>query len=146
MVYFSFMKILMCVGMLSFIWQLHHTDFLILSCFCGRESWIGLEDIHHILPCTGHDPYYMVSMNSQVLNHFSRVWLCATLWTIAHQAPPSVGFSRQEYCSGLPRPAPGDLPDPGIEPSELLLHWQVGFLPLVPPGKWSQWTARVTGK
>ena len=139
MVYFSFMKILMCVGMLSFIWQLHHTDFVILSCFCGRESWIGLDETSttssHAL---GPDPYYMVSMNSQVLSHFSRVRLCATLWTIAGQAPLSVGFSRQEYFSGLPHPAPGDLPNPGIEPTELLLHWQAGFSRLVPPGKWSQ--------
>ena len=46
----------------------------------------------------------------------SHVRLIATLWTIAHQAPPSMGFSRQEYWSGLPFPAPGDLPNPGIEP------------------------------
>ena len=39
-----------------------------------------------------------------------------TLWTVAHQAPLSMGFSRQEYWSGLPFPSPGDLPDPGIEP------------------------------
>ena len=43
---------------------------------------------------------------------------CLTLcdpWTVAHQAPLCVGFSRQEYWSGLPRPPPGDLPDPGME-------------------------------
>ena len=40
----------------------------------------------------------------------------ATLWTVAFQAPLSMGFSRQEYWSGLPFPSPGDLPDPGIEP------------------------------
>ena len=40
----------------------------------------------------------------------------ATPWTVAHQAPLSVGFSRQEHWSGLPFPSPGDLPDPGIEP------------------------------
>ena len=45
----------------------------------------------------------------------SRVRLFATLWTVAHQASPSMGFSRQEYWSGLPFPSPGDLPDPGIE-------------------------------
>ena len=39
-----------------------------------------------------------------------------TPWTVAHQAPPSMGFSRQDYWSGLPFPSPGDLPDPGIEP------------------------------
>ena len=38
-----------------------------------------------------------------------------TPWTVAHQAPLSMGFSRQEYWSGLPRPSPGDLPDPGME-------------------------------
>ena len=46
----------------------------------------------------------------------SHVQLFATPWTVAYQAPPSMGFSRQEYWSGLPFPSPGDLPDPGIEP------------------------------
>ena len=45
----------------------------------------------------------------------SRVRLFATPWTVAHQTSPSMGFSRQEYWSGLPFPSPGDLPDPGIE-------------------------------
>ena len=44
------------------------------------------------------------------------VQLFAILWTVAYQAPPSMGFSRQEYWSGLPFPSPGDLSDPGIEP------------------------------
>ena len=47
----------------------------------------------------------------------SPVWLFVTLWTVARQAPLSTGFSRQEYWSGLPSPPPGDLMDPGIEPS-----------------------------
>ena len=42
--------------------------------------------------------------------------LFATPWIVAYQALPSMGFSRQEYRSGLPFPSPGDLPDPGIEP------------------------------
>ena len=46
----------------------------------------------------------------------SRVQLFATPWTVAYQAPLSMGFSRQEYWSGLPFPSPGDLPNPGIEP------------------------------
>ena len=46
----------------------------------------------------------------------SPVRLFATPWTVACQAPPSMGFPRQEYGSGLPFPFPGDLPDPGIEP------------------------------
>ena len=48
----------------------------------------------------------------QLLSH---IRLFATLWTVAHQAPLSMGFSRQEYWSGLPFPTPGDLPHPGIE-------------------------------
>ena len=55
-----------------------------------------------------------------VLSHFSRVQLFATLWTIAHQAPLSMGFSRQEYWTGLPCPPPGDHPDPEIEPLSLM--------------------------
>ena len=51
-----------------------------------------------------------------MLSHFSHVRLFVTLWTAAHQAPLSMGFSRQEYWRGLPCPPPGDLPDPGIEP------------------------------
>ena len=55
-----------------------------------------------------------------VLSHFSRVWLFGTLWTAAHHTPQSMGFSREEYCSGLPCPSPGDLPNPGIEPASLV--------------------------
>ena len=44
------------------------------------------------------------------------ITLVVTPWTVAHQAPLSMGFSRQEYWSGLPCPPPGDFPDPGIEP------------------------------
>ena len=47
------------------------------------------------------------------------VQLFATLWTVAHQVPQSMGFSRQEHWNGLPCPLPGDLPDPGIEPMSL---------------------------
>ena len=54
-----------------------------------------------------------------VLSHFSRVQLFVTPWTIAHQAPLSMGFSRQEYWHGLPFPTPGDLPDPETEPRSL---------------------------
>ena len=46
----------------------------------------------------------------------SRVRLFATLWTVAYEARTSMGFSRQEYWSGLPFPSPGDLPNPRIEP------------------------------
>ena len=63
----------------------------------------------------------------------SRVQLFATPWTIAHQASPSMGFSRQEYWSGLPVPSPGDLPNPGIEPRSPAL--QADALTFEPPGK-----------
>ena len=54
-------------------------------------------------------------------------------WTVAHQAFPSMGFSRQEYWSGLPFPSPGDLLDPGIEPRSPIL--QADTLTSEPPGK-----------
>ena len=54
-----------------------------------------------------------------VLNCFSRVQLFATLWTVALQSPPSMGFSRPEYWSGLPFPSPGSLPNPEIKPVSL---------------------------
>ena len=67
---------------------------------------------------------------------FSHVPFFETPWTTAYQAPVSMGFSRQEYQSGLPCPPPGDLPHPGLNRLLLgLLHWQSGSLPKVPPGK-----------
>ena len=63
----------------------------------------------------------------------SCVQLSAIPWTVAHQAPPSMAFSRQEYWSGLPFPSPEDLPDPGIEPRSPTL--QADTLPSEPPGK-----------
>ena len=63
----------------------------------------------------------------------SRVQLFVTPWTVAYQAPPSMGFSRQECSSGLPFPSPGDLPDPGIEPGSPAL--QADALPTEPSGK-----------
>ena len=50
------------------------------------------------------------------MKSLSRVRLFATPWAVAYQAPPSMGFSRQEYWNGLPFPSPGNLPNPGIEP------------------------------
>ena len=50
--------------------------------------------------------FLKLSLLLLLLSHFSRVWLCATLWTAAHQAPPSLGFSRHEHWSGLPFPSP----------------------------------------
>ena len=55
-----------------------------------------------------------------VLSHFSHVQLLETPWTVALQAPVSMGFSRQEYWSVLPCPPPGNLPHPGIEPASFM--------------------------
>ena len=65
-----------------------------------------------------------------VLKSPSRVWLFATPWTITYQAPLSMGFSRQDYWSGLPFRSPGDLPDPVIEPGSPTL--QADTLPSEP--------------
>ena len=54
----------------------------------------------------------VISIHACLLSHFSHVQLFATLWTVAHQASLSMGFSRQEYWSGLPFPSPGNLPNP----------------------------------
>ena len=59
----------------------------------------------------------------------SHIQLFDTLWTVAYHAPPSMEFSRQEYRSGLPFPSPGDLPDPGFEPSSPAL--QADALPFI---------------
>ena len=70
---------------------------------------------------------YVKSMCSCMLSCFSHVQLFVILWTVDCQAPLSMGFSRQEYWSGLPCPPPEDLLNPGIK--------QAGSLPLTPPGK-----------
>ena len=59
---------------------------------------------------------------SEKCTSLSCVWLFATPWTVAHQAPLSMEFSRQEYWSGLPFPSPGYLPNPGIEPGSPALQ------------------------
>ena len=61
-----------------------------------------------------------------MLSCFNRVRLLVTLWTVAQQAPLSMGFSRQEYWSGLPHPTPGDLPDLGMESTSLMSHALAG--------------------
>ena len=68
-----------------------------------------------------------------VLSRFNHVELYATLWTVACQAPLSMGFSREEYRNGLSCPAPGDLPDPEAKPGSPAL--QADSLPSEPPGK-----------
>ena len=61
-------------------------------------------------------------IESEVMKSLSHVQLFAIPWTVVYQASLSMGFSRQEYWSGLPFPSPGDLPDPGIEPGSPALQ------------------------
>ena len=79
---------------------------------------------------------YLLSLNCfheiRKVKSVSRVRLFVTPWTVAYQAPPSMGFSRQEYWSGLPFPSPGDLPNPGIKPKPPTL--QADALTSEPPG------------
>ena len=71
-----------------------------------------------------------------VFSHFSCVRLFVTPWTVAHQAPLSMGFSRQEDWSGLAFPPPGDLPDPATEPTSPMSPALTGrFFTTEPPGK-----------
>ena len=79
-----------------------------------------------------------VCAHAQLLSH---VWLFVTPWTVAHWALLSMGFSRQEYWSGLPCPPPGDLPNSGIEPTSPSLEG--GFFTTEPPGKPQLYSNRV---
>ena len=72
-----------------------------------------------------------VFLKGKKVKSLSRVQLFATALIVAHKAPPSMEFSRQEYWSELPFPSPGDLPDPGIEPRSPTL--QADALPSEPP-------------
>ena len=72
-------------------------------------------------------------MKCSEVKSLSCVRLFVTPWTVAYQAPPSRGFSRQESWSGLPFPSPGDLPNPGMEPGSPTL--QADALSSEPPGK-----------
>ena len=82
---------------------------------------------------TSHSHKSISSLGACVLSCFSRVQLFVSLWTVVNQAPLSMGFSRQEYWSGLPFPPSGNLSDPGIKPGSPAL--QADSLPFEPPGK-----------
>ena len=93
--------------------------------------WQALHtSVHFTLTNNNSQTSYKVKAKVKSL---SRVWLFASPWTVAYQAPPSTGFSRQGYWSGLSFPSPGDLPDPGIEPRTPTLPGN--SLPTWPPGK-----------
>ena len=88
--------------------------------------------------CSNYPTIALISHSSKVkvkVKLLSRVQLFATPWTVAYQAPPSMGFFPQECWSGLPFPSPEDLLDPEIEPRSPTL--QADALPSEPPGKLS---------
>ena len=85
-----------------------HTGLLFLS--QTFQSFLGLQQLH----------FGESEMLLCMLNRFRSSWLFATLWIVARQASASMGFSRQEYWSGLPCTPPGDLRDPGIELASLM--------------------------
>ena len=129
-------------------WNMHHHSFFISLYFSQREARARAHTHTHTHTHTrlGFRTRKIWVHNSTsftcnlrltcMLSHFSGVRLFATLWTIALQAPLSMGFSREVCWSGLPCLPPGDLPDPGINPCLFcLLHWQACSLPLVPPGR-----------
>ena len=105
-------------------WESHGRGSLVGCCLCGRtESNTTKRLSSSICTC--------------MLSCFSRVWFFATPWTAAHQVPLSMGFSRLEYWSALPFPAPGHLPHPGIKLGVFYIPW-IGrwvLLSLAPPRK-----------
>ena len=124
------------------LWTVAHQTSLAMG-FSRQESWSGLPfPSPGDLPDPGiKSPSLALQSDSLpsepprnvcacVLSHFSCVPLFATLRTVAHQAPLSMGFSRQESWSALPCPPPGDLPNPGIKPLSPVL--QTDSLPAEP--------------
>ena len=115
---------------------------------CSSHVWL-FASIDGSLPSSSvHGILHARILVKVKVKSLSCVWLFATPWTVAHQDPPSMGFSRQEYWSGLPFPSPGDLPDPGIEPRSPAL--EADDLTSEPPGPVSsrilEWLAVSTSR
>ena len=124
------------------------------SCKISRDSCLMILN-HFLWFYCNPEPLYFSQILFQTIRHWSKVSLLliffryptysggdlvaksyltlASPWTVGCQAPLPMGFSRQEYWSGLPFPSPGDLPEPGIEPRSPTL--QADALTSVPPGK-----------
>ena len=104
-----------------------------LRIFLRRAHWLSIV-VHLEYSSLYWLSSFPVSLKSEVkVKSLSWARLFATPWTVAYQAPPSMGFSRQEYCSGVPFPSPGDLPNSGIEPGSPT--FQADALTSEPPGK-----------
>ena len=113
--------------LLPLVWECMLFLFFEAATELGSRKW----DLK--LSCYSWLNVSIIDTNWKWVKLLSPVGLFGTPWTVAHQAPPSTEFSRQEYWSGLPFPSPGDLPDPGIEPRSPAL--QADSLPSEPPGK-----------
>ena len=104
----------------TFIFYFHLIDGILMSSSplvwnSSRKKWFNNCHLKFQYNQKHAMSYESCSLHPCMLSCFNHVWLFATLWTVAHQAPLSMGFSRQEYWSGLPCPPPGDLPNPGNE-------------------------------
>ena len=104
-------------------WPRDGTHGSYVSCICRQV-------LYYTISATWEAPEELLKVKVKSL---SRVRLFATPWTVAYQAPPSMGFFRQEYWSGFPFPSPGDLPNPGVEPRFPAL--EANALTSEPPGK-----------
>ena len=109
-------------------------------------------DSNHLMWAISREEVWILRTVSCCTKSLSRVWLCVAPWTVACQAPLSMGFFRQEYWSNLPCPPPADLPDSGIKTASLKSPALAGsffffFLPLVPHGKPRiKWTSKLKTK
>ena len=122
--------------------ELHGQRNLVGYSSWGRKELVTTEDWHYhtlssgLRALHGFDQVHLATTfwhrQYCLVKSLSRVWPFATPWTVAHQAPPSMGFSRQEYWSGLSFPSPGDLPNLGIEPRSSA--FQADALTSEPPG------------
>ena len=105
------------------------TPFLILVQKCHQFDSFVLNNVYKDF--FENSVCYLEGQRKKVKS-LSRVQLFAIPWTVAYQAPPSMGFSRQEYWSGFPFPSPGDLPNPRMEPGSPA--FQADALSSEPPG------------
>ena len=120
-----------CIWISSCSSTIYWKDYLCSIVLFLLFSWISI-DYMYLLYLTSIDCIYRLLCSIWVKS-LSRVQLFATLWIVAYQPALSIGFSRQEYWSGLPFPSPGDLPEPGIEPGSPTL--QADALTSKPAGK-----------
>ena len=112
-VFFFFSHLVSCLSQVRVPWAIPSKEILCLTLVRSSPSHKRSESLRS-------------SVHACVLSCFSCVWLFVTPWAVTRRVPLSMGFSRQEYWSGLPCPPPGDLPYPGIEPVSLISPTSAG--------------------